>query len=803
MRIYILLLLGFLSMLKLYSVEEGKTFTFDRGTKAAFCGDNSYVTFLIQPHKDSINDLKRKHVDKKDLPKDTLAIYSMETGTRLIVRSIYTEREDTLGFVKKYTLANKGPGIAAISTGTKKEDTHIASYNFRSKKWQRIVAEHGKYSNLSFDDTGKQLTFIADMDTTDMLQRPYELYLYTQGRTTAQKIADRRSSFLPENWNISSHKPARFSEDGRRMLFEIKPPDVLQDTSLLDEEIVNVEVWHTGDDLLHTQQKVRLKEEQKKGYDVLYDFSKNKYLQNISWLGYTYYDVYTVDPSSGKKKNILTGIDGFPNLSPHGKYVAWYSRQDSSWMAYDLKKNKTRTIASKKSGKFYDETNDRPMLARSNGNLGWSKDDEHFYVYDKYDIWKLNPKKNEDAQRMTRGREIKKRYRYTRLDPDEKFIDVTKPLMLRSFDENDKSSGYEKIDLASGKLTTLVHGNYSYGSRPKKAKNTDHILFSQQNFETYPDLYITDDNFATKQAISDANPQQKDYRWGTIELMEWTATDGTKLQGMVVKPDDFDPAKKYPLLVNFYERGSDGLHRYRAPTAGRSSISYSYYVNKGYVIFNPDIIYTDGYPGKSCENAVLSGIEAVLKEGYIDKDRIGVQGHSWGGYQVAHLLTKTDIFKCAESGAPVVNMVSAYGGIRWRSGMSRMFQYERTQSRLGATLWERPDLYHENSPVYNLDKVNTPVLILHNDKDGAVPWYQGIEYFVGLRRLGKPAWMLNYNGEPHWPVKRQNRVDFQTRMAQFFDYYLMDAPKPKWMEEGVSAINKGINQGMEYIDDGK
>lgn len=257
------------------------------------------------------------------------------------------------------------------------------------------------------------------------------------------------------------------------------------------------------------------------------------------------------------------------------------------------------------------------------------------------------------------------------------------------------------------------------------------------------------------------------------------------------------PKQKYPLLVNFYEKSSDRLNRHRAPYANRSTINYNYYASKGYVIFNPDVTYNNGYPGQSCYEDVISGIESLLEKGYVDKERIGVQGHSWGGYQVAHLLTKTDIFACAESGAPVVNMISAYGGIRWGSGMSRMFQYERTQSRLGATLWERPDLYLENSPIFNMDKVNTPVLILHNDKDGAVPWYQGIEYFVALRRLGKPAWLLNYNDEPHWPVKKQNRYDFNIRMEQFFDHYLKGTTIPKWMDEGIAPNEKGINQKLD------
>jgi len=198
---------------------------------------------------------------------------------------------------------------------------------------------------------------------------------------------------------------------------------------------------------------------------------------------------------------------------------------------------------------------------------------------------------------------------------------------------------------------------------------------------------------------------------------------------------------------------------------------------------------------------VMSGMDEIIKQGFIDEDNIGVQGHSWGGYQIAHLVTKTDRFKCAESGAPVVNMISAYGGIRWGSGLSRMFQYEHTQSRIGGTIWNNLDLYMENSPIFNIDKINTPVLILHNDEDGAVPWYQGIEFFVAMRRLNKKAWFLNYNGEPHWPVKRQNRLDFNKRMEQFFDHYLMDAPMPQWMKKGIPAIEKGILQGFEVDGD--
>ena len=213
-------------------------------------------------------------------------------------------------------------------------------------------------------------------------------------------------------------------------------------------------------------------------------------------------------------------------------------------------------------------------------------------------------------------------------------------------------------------------------------------------------------------------------------------------------------------------------------------------------MFVPDIHYTDGYPGKSAEEYINSGMRNISERPYVDASKLAIQGQSWGGYQVAHLITRTDMYAAAWAGAPVVNMTSAYGGIRWDSGMNRQFQYEQTQSRIGKTLWEDLDLYLENSPLFHLDKVHTPVAIMHNDKDGAVPWYQGIEMFTALRRLSKPAWLLNYNGDAHNLMRRENRKDIQRRQAQFFDHFLKGKPAAPWIESGVPAINKGIDWGF-------
>jgi dipeptidyl aminopeptidase/acylaminoacyl peptidase len=487
-------------------------------------------------------------------------------------------------------------------------------------------------------------------------------------------------------------------------------------------------------------------------------------------------------------------VNGNVSLSPKGKYAYWFDRMTQHYYTVDLSNSQITEASKGISTQLGDELNDQPTSAGNYGIVGWTENDANLLIYDRYDIWKIDPLGKTKPINLTKGRNKKLVSRYIELNREADFLDLSKRLLLSIFDEKDKSSGYAYLN-PDQSIDQKMLEPFSYGRRVIKAKNADVLVFTKESMELFPDLLWSSAALDNQTKISNANPQQSEYLWGTGKLYAWKDDYGNDMSGMLYTPENFDPTKKYPLIINFYERSSDGLYRHRAPYAGRSTISYSYYLSQGYVIFNPDIPYQIGYPGKSALNAVMSGLDALITEGFVDEKHVGIQGHSWGGYQIAHILTKTDRFTCAEAGAPVVNMTSAYGGIRWGSGMSRMFQYERTQSRLGNTLWERPDLYLENSPLFETDKVETPVLILHNDNDGAVPWYQGIEYYMALRRLGKKGWLLNYNGEPHWPVKWPNRLDFQTRMEQFFAHYLLDKPMPEWMEKGVSELEKGKKLG--------
>ena len=299
--------------------------------------------------------------------------------------------------------------------------------------------------------------------------------------------------------------------------------------------------------------------------------------------------------------------------------------------------------------------------------------------------------------------------------------------------------------------------------------------------------------------LTDVNPQRKDYNWGSVQLVDWTNYEGKRNRGLLYLPEDYDPTRRYPVIVNFYETHTQDLHGYPIPMLSSGMINVVTYVSNGYVVFMPDVHFTVGAPGESSYNAVVSGTQMLIDRGIADKDRIGVQGHSWSGYQVAYLVTRTNIFRCASPGAAVSSMVSAYTGIRQGSGMPRMFMYEETQSRMGKTLWEDPEMYIRNSPIFNADKIQTPLLIFHCDKDEAVPYSEGLNLFLAMRRLQKPAWLLNYKGERHFLYNRAAEIDWSIRLQQFFDYYLKDAPMPRWMKEGISLKERGIDQKYDPV----
>jgi dipeptidyl aminopeptidase/acylaminoacyl peptidase len=751
-----------------------------------------------------------------------------ESGYTLVVRNLGNNREVRYAFVKDYLLAKSGTGLLFTSTGN--DSTMKPGMYWHNLAEENLITVHQgrnkfSYKGLAISDDGQQSSFLLDTDSTKAQIRHHQLFVWKQGDLAARQLDVEASLGIPMHWVISENYTPTFSKDGNKLFFGSSPPPVVRDTTLLPEEIVSVEVWGGRDEYIYPQQNRQLDSERKRSYAAVIDLpaktvfqlasidvpriefgdegnaaialgeTNKPYRDMIVWDNDTYHDFYIYDLKTRLSKQVAVKAKGRASLSPKSKYVYWFNLPDTSWFVYSVGSDRTDKMVAPVKVRFAEEEDDHPDFPSAYGTAGWTANDDRMLIYDRYDIWSFDPEGKQPGVNVTKvGRTQKIVFRYVKLDPEERFIDPAKDMLLSAFDETSKASGYYKLSLIDGKLTKLMMGDYRV-ARTVKAKNADQLLFTRESFREFPDVWTADVNLTTPRRLTEVNPQMKKYSWGTVDMVSWRSLDNVPLNGLLYKPEGFDPKKKYPMIVYFYEKESDNLHQHVAPTPLRSTINRTTYVSDGYLVFVPDIVYRIGFPGESAYNCIMPGVTSLIAKGFVDEKSIGIQGHSWGGYQTAFILTRTNLFKAAEAGAIVANMISAYGGIRWETGVSRMFQYEHTQSRIGGTLWEKPMHYLENSPIFFADKIQTPLLLLHNDADGAVPWYQGIEMYMALRRLGKDVWMLNYNGEPHWPVKRENRMDFQVRMKSFFDYYLKGAAEPSWMKEGVPAIQKGVMTG--------
>ncbi|MDE2751703.1 MAG: prolyl oligopeptidase family serine peptidase [Gemmatimonadota bacterium] len=759
-----------------------------------------------------------------------------EEGSTLVLLSLRTGDETRYDKVTDYFFAEEAPVLAFATSTSDGSGDGAYVIDLGDMTRHAVIEGEGNYRQLAISDDGSQVAFLADRDDYEADQPELTLYHGAGPSWSGAPMANSATEGVPDGWWVSENGNVSFSDGGGRVRFGTAPrPEPEEEDDTLDDDKVTLDVWNWRDPYLQPMQLVQANQERNRTYAAVVHLDGGAvvqlgtpevptvrfaaegdpahavgatdvpYRQLVSWDG-RYNDVYAIDVATGERRMVAERVKGFggASISPMGGYASWWDGEARHWMVAALDGGETMTASADVPHAVWNELDDHPDLPPPYGPAVWTEGDNAIVFYDRYDAWRFEPASGETTNLTGgAGRESGTRFRYARTDFEDPAIAEGEALW-QAFHYLGKQSGFQRgrtDRTATPEPVIMADKTFRFRG---KADDADRWLITREDFREFPDLRVTggegvDIDFSGMVKVSDANPQQADYRWGSAEIVEWHSNDGTPLQGILFTPDGFDPSTQYPMMVYFYERMSDGVHQYRSPRPGGSSVSVPFYVSRGYVVFIPDIPYEIGYPGESALDAVVPGVLSLVARGFVKEDKIGVQGHSWGGYQIAYMVTKTNLFAAAEAGAPVSNMTSAYGGIRWQSGMSRMFQYERTQSRIGGTLWESTNEYLHNSPVFYADKIHTPLLMMHNDEDGAVPWYQGIEMFVAMRRLQKPVWMLNYNGQGHGLSREADRKDWAIRMQQFFDHYLMDAPAPVWMEEGVPAILKGKTLGLELI----
>jgi len=782
--------------------------------------------------------------DYIDADGDETTTTPAEPANDLVVKELATGKEVLFAKVLEYYFSKAGEKLLmeqAKDPADSQSTRRVLLYDLKTGQSTLLSKGGNEYKNFAMTEDGSQVAYVAERDAKPKDQvKYYKLWYYKPGMDSADVIADKNSIGMKIGMTISEYGNLSFSKSGKRLFFGAAPVPIPKDTTIVEMEMPKVDIWHYKDDYLQTVQNfpARLRAAQQENFLTVYDL-ENKTIKQLGsrevpqvlqtnegdgdvfvgvtdfgkrvesqWLGVTRKDIYAIEVNTGQKKLVKENLHGQVYPSSTGKYIMWYDRKARHYFAWDGKE--TRNISSAIKVPLWNEEYDSPDEPNNYGVMGWHEQDAEVFLYDKYDIWAVHPTGAKKPILFTKGsgRKGNLTFRYIQLDPEKRFFDSNGDILFRSFNHISKETRFTVSGMDPNRFS-MVGGwgpdKYAIGQVVGANKGVRHLVYTKENFVAKPDLYIasfypneeTGKENINEIRLSSINPQQSNYLWGTAELFKWKAYTGKDATGIVYKPENFDPKKKYPMVVYFYERLSDNLYDYKEPAPIRSAINVPYFVSNGYIVFLPDIEYKVGYPGQGAYDYIVSGSRALIKKGWVDSTNIGMQGHSWGGYQAVQVATMTKLFKAVWAGAPVANMTSAYGGIRWESGVSRQFQYEKSQSRIGATLWEKPELYIKNSPLFHLDKVTAPMVIMANDADGAVPWYQGIELFTALRRLGKKVWMLNYNGQGHGLTQRQDMKDYQIRMQQFFDYMLKGADPARWITEGVPAVKKGKDGGLD------
>ena len=815
--------------LGIYFFESKKITKIEKIKSFNVSPETSWMSYIVDGNKLPAVKKKKRFFRKKEVePKK----YESDGNVLVIF-----EPNENLKYRKKdvkqvYFPSNGNAYVFTTHKKDKLDTVQIYAGNSMNNEnlWQ-IPTKFNAVSSIQFNQKGNEITFTASIDTAK--NKVYQLYHADLENKKLNLLIDTLNANFSSALSISKNYSPNFSYNGKRIFFGVadKPKKEVKD-SLLDNEKVKVDIWHWQDDRLQPQQLSELENDQKSTFLGVYDLIDNSirvlesdtlkvnkldhgnsdfalgyvekpYQKNYNWEYPNKRDAYAINVITGEskliKKAVIYGID----LSTDGKSAIWFNDKDLQQYYIDLKAGKESCITCVQKSDWLEDVNGMAQTPSPYGVIGWLKGEKEVLIQSKYDIWSYNI----DSKLLTSltdqfGEQNKIRLRMNSWESDSTFIQFENAYML-GFHEKDKSSTLYRPQFLNEKISLQeqFHTNHDLLGF-KKAKKSNEFLYQKSSLQDYPDLYLSNlESKATNQKVSNTNPQQNEYNWATVELINWKSYDGIPLEGLLYKPENYDSTKKYPLLVYFYEMYSDELHNHYAPKPTASIIYPTEYCSAGYFVLIPDIRYKIGYPAKGAYDCIMSGTDYVLKKyKSVDSTKMGLQGQSWGGYQTAQLITMTNRYKVAMAGAPVGNMFSAYGGIRWGSGLNRQFQYEKTQSRIGKTIWEAPELYIENSPLFHLPKVQTPLLIMHNDADGSVPWYQGIELFTGLKRLGKPVWMLNYNGDDHNLMKNANRMDLSWRMRQYFDYYLLNAPAPKWLIEGIPALEKGLNFGFGTLE---
>nr|WP_294994204.1 prolyl oligopeptidase family serine peptidase [uncultured Sediminibacterium sp.] len=822
---------------------------------AAFTDDAKHVIFITQGDSLCILDLNTltglfvPNIQSYKIAENDGQSYlaMLQASNDLLLYNLTTSVQKKYLGVNDYIFDNEGRQLLLQKTQNK-DSVHRSNLELvdLEKGAGKIIWEGERSSNYAFSKAGTSIAFIAETKVQKSVKNA--IWIYQRGSDWATLLLDDQGLRMNDSFCVAKNN-LQFSPDEQKLFFSLKRNEDNNATALKN---VGVHIWNYQDSVLtpatefwNSQEKyrfysavvnlnagdkkiVQLDEKKNLARGVQLINGGNNYImavsvgnvQEISWNPSARSDLYLISTKDGSIKYIKRHLSFLVNhkISPEGKYVLWFDIAVRAYFIYNIERGTIKNI-SKNIPTIYREGYDGSSYPSAYGPAAWLENDESVLLYDRYDIWRVDPEGLKPPENITQGqgRKSKTVFRYVYCKGGNVIesppLAISDSILLCAFDETNKFNGFYKIKIGSQKppvklsMSPDVYYFPAYkdglmeASFLLKAKKADVYLLKRMNAGEYPNLQITT-NFRTFTPLTDLNPQKK-FNWLTSALINWKTFKGKDAQGILYKPENFDPQKKYPVIFYFYERLSGSLNSYLEPQLSTGDLNIPFLVSQGYLVFCPDIHYTVGDPGESAYDYVVSAAKMLSTKSWVDAKHMGIQGHSWGGYQVNYLVTRTSMFAAAAAGAGNSNFISRYGSILGTTYSDSHQFVEKGQNRMGVTLWQDPSRYIRNSPIFGADKVNTPLLIMHNKNDMNVPWTQGLEFFTGLRRLNKKVWMLQYDKGGHSLNEKDDKIDYTTRLKQYFDHYLKDAPAPRWMmkelpsNETGYALDPSLNCGKE------
>lgn len=758
----------------------------------------------------------------------------------IVVRALNNSKEFRCPSVRQYAFADNG-GYMLLQTediGASGAEMKLNRVDLSTGKMNCIWVAHDSQRplNYAFSPDGQQLAFIVE--ETVNKQEKYELWRYGPEVDSALRVTIAQASDIDSRLELANWRP-QFSNNDSLVLLLLKTRAPKEGS----EGGAKVDIWS------YTDQELQSLQLEKRGYGsyykAIFNIGTGKIIrleqdneQMVGWNGdfalvmhrigihdelESYWNLAArssyslVSTRDGSRRVLRTGIsnpDGCLFMSPGGKWVIYFDFRLRSYFSYETATGITRNITATVHTAWVNEERDKlgngDKLSWLPFQKTWLGNDEAILIYDSYDIWQIDPAGLKPAVNITNGYGRKHHIKFEWLDEGNsdalKTISLSKQptLFLKAVNKTNKMRGFFSKKLGTpGEPDQLCMGPFVYGqwegvgtslNQPIRAKEKGIYLVLRMSAVEAPNLFVTE-NFREFNALSSVQPQ-KEFNWMTASLMQWKAFDGELLQGILYKPENFDPNRSYPIIFTYYEDRSEELNLFLQPGLARGRINIPWFVSNGYLVFVPDIKYKRGNPGRSAYNCVVSAAKFLTAMKWIDPRKMGLQGHSFGGYETEFIITHTGIFSAACSSSGFCDLISWFT-CGFRGGYSMKWA-EKEQGRMGSSIWQIRDSYINNSPIFWADRITTPLLLMNNKDDRIVPFQQGVEFFSALRRLGKKAWMLQYDHQDHSLDEDADARDYSIRMFQFFNHYLKGDPAPKWMTRGLMAELKGVDSGMEF-----